>query len=383
MRVVDLYCGLGGFSAGAVEAGASVVLGVDQVRDTTARIRTREPDESVPSQDPIPLKRWSANVGIEARATLATLGPNGDNVELPPAADDLHVHASTPCTELSSAKISATPQDVESGLAMLRWAIELVLQRGDRSWSLEQVSTPKTRALLADFQSRLPDKVAYATLDAADFGSCQTRSRLIAGPPLLIQRLQEMPASARLSVRAAFASQGMAVPAPYYKNQTRSRDGTPCMRSVEQQSHTVCSGHGLTWCDTDGRTVKVMSARDSAILMGFPMHWTLPPGSRTGQKAVGNALCVPMARAICEAAISIHTGQPMPVPESSQAEQSVPIPPDYLPQHPPPPPDASDIKLRKRLRRIETKLNTIEQLVRALQAPSPSQTPNHAAHPTN
>ena len=32
MRVIDLYCGLGGFSAGAIEAGAEVILGVDNVR---------------------------------------------------------------------------------------------------------------------------------------------------------------------------------------------------------------------------------------------------------------------------------------------------------------------------------------------------------------
>ena len=42
MRIVDLFAGLGGFSAGALEAGAEVVLGVDS--------------------DPVPLKLWSANV---------------------------------------------------------------------------------------------------------------------------------------------------------------------------------------------------------------------------------------------------------------------------------------------------------------------------------
>ena len=80
-----------------------------------------------------------------------------------------------------------------------------------------------------------PEKVAFATLDAADFGSPQTRIRLIAGPPALIKILQEMPSSRRVSVREAFASSGLDVPAPYLKNQTRGRDGEPCRRSVEEQ----------------------------------------------------------------------------------------------------------------------------------------------------
>jgi len=47
------------------------------------------------------------------------------------------------------------------------------------------------------------------------------------------------------------------------KNQTRSKDGAPTMRSIEPQSFTVCGGHGLNWCGVDGQTVKVMTARDS------------------------------------------------------------------------------------------------------------------------
>ena len=50
MKVVDLFSGLGGFSAGAIAAGAEVILGVDH--------------------DPVPLKLWSANVMAAVRKTL-------------------------------------------------------------------------------------------------------------------------------------------------------------------------------------------------------------------------------------------------------------------------------------------------------------------------
>ena len=71
MRVCDLFAGLGGFTCGALEAGASVVLAVDS--------------------DPIPLKLLGTNAP-QTTTVVATLGK--DEVDLPPAAPDLHVHLS-------------------------------------------------------------------------------------------------------------------------------------------------------------------------------------------------------------------------------------------------------------------------------------------------
>ena len=337
MKVVDLFSGLGGFSAGAIAAGAEVILGVDH--------------------DPVPLKLWSANVS-GGRAVLSSLGSSGDAVSLPPPSPHLHVHASTPCTDLSPARgRSATPADVASGVCMLRWALDLVLERGDYSWSLENVSTPKTREVLADYAARFPEKVAFATLDAADFGSPQTRIRLIVGPRALVKLLQEMPSSRRVSVREAFASHGLEVPAAYLKNQTRGRDGEPCRRSVEEQSFTICASHALTWANRDGQTVKTMSARDSAVLMGFDAAWRLPKGSRAAQKAVGNAMCVPMSRAIVQAAICLKTGQPLPL---APAPVQMPAP---LSTTAPVYSGGEYNKIKKRLGTIETLLRELHESV--------------------
>ena len=49
-----------------------------------------------------------------------------------------------------------------------------------------------------------------------------------------------------------------------------------------------------------------MTSAESAILMGFPSKWRLPHGSRVSQRAVGNALCVEMSKAIVEAAMNVH-----------------------------------------------------------------------------
>ena len=238
--------------------------------------------------DPVPLKLLGANAP-QTTTVVATLGE--DEVDLPPPAPDLHIHLSTPCTELSIARNKGrTPESINNGLDMIRWAVELVLERGDSSWSLENVATKATRALLSELQAAHPERVAFALFDSADFGAPQSRVRLIAGPKKLIRMLQGIPSARRVSVRDAFAEHTLAPSALFVKNQTRGCDGTPTVRTVETQSFTVCASHGLTWCDADGKSVKVMTARDSAILMGFPLSWQLPKGSRVSQQAVGNAI---------------------------------------------------------------------------------------------
>ena len=286
MRVVDLFAGLGGMTCGAIEAGAEVVLAVDS--------------------DPTPLKVLGANAP-QTTIIVATLGEGRDEVSLPPAAPDLHVHLSTPCTEISVAR-RGTSADTTGGLQMIRWAVSFALDRNEHSWSLENVPTKATRALMAELVAANPKRVAFGVFDSADFGAPQSRRRLIAGPPKVIRMLHGIPYARRVSVRDAFNRAGKELPAAYCKNQTRSQNGRPTMRGVETQSFTVCAGHALTWCDADGKTVSVMTARDSAILMGFPLTYTLPKGSRAAQRAVGNAMCVALSKAIVLAAIAVQKG---------------------------------------------------------------------------
>ena len=290
MRVVDLFSGLGGMTCGALEAGAEVVLAVDS--------------------DPVPLKILGANAP-HTTTVVATLGEGFDEAPLPPAAPDLHVHLSTPCTELSAAR-RCTNADTAGGLAMIRWAVHYVLGRNDCSWSLENVPTKATRALMAELVAAHPERVAYGVFDSANFGAPQHRLRLIAGPPKLIRMLQGIPCARRVSVRDAFSRAGEELPAGYCKNQTRSQSGGPTMRPVETQSFTVCAGHALTWCDARGGTVRVMTARDSATLMGFPSTWALPKGSRAAQRAVGNAMCVALSKAIVLAAVAVQKEASVP-----------------------------------------------------------------------
>lgn len=352
MRVVDLFAGaysrlepvvvvpitkvhfctgLGGFTCGAIEAGAEVILVVDS--------------------DPSPLRVLAANAP-SATAVVATLGEGRDEVQLPPPASDLHVHFSTPCTELSVARRGDDKANIEGGLSMIKWAVQLVLERGDHSWSLEQVPTKATRSLITELATAHPEQIAYGVFDSADFGAPQTRLRLIAGPPRLIRMLQAIPCARHVSIRDAFEKVGAEVPAPRCKNQTRSQaGGEPTMRNVETQSFTVCAGHALTWCDTVGKTVRVMTARESAYLMGFPSTWTLPHGSRAAQRAVGNAMCVSLSSAIMRSAIAVQTGNVSVLNEVNTE-----------PKHSPAPTEKS-VPTRQQYRRLRRRIDNLEKLV--------------------
>ena len=324
MEVVDAFCGAGGFSAGAMVARCRVTMGIDS--------------------DPVPLKLWAANTG--GRAVCATIGR--DAVEWPEARPGLHVHLSPACTHLSKARAgSASQGDVEGALRMVRWCLELVVDKGYSSWSLENVSTPAVVRLVDEVASRHPSAVAYTTVDAADYGSASSRLRLIASTPATIRRLKEQP-TRRVSVADAFAAAGLPLPAEHLRSNTTNRDGSPCVRSVQQPAFCVTASHPLTWCDPGGATVRCLTVAESACLMGFPPGWKLPLGSRNGLRAVGNAVPVPLSAAIMHAAL----GETPVADGLAEADALAPSPERRTRK-----------RARRALRRLEKRVATLERLV--------------------
>ena len=222
MRLVDVFCGAGGFSCGAIAAGAEVVLGIDH--------------------DEVALKCFAANC-TAARAVCA----DALTVEFPDAAPDLHVHFSPPCTALSKARAGgASAKERAQGLATVRWSVELALDKGYVSWSVENVSSPGLKAMLADLVRRHPTRVAFVVLNAADYGVPSDRVRIVVSTPAVCRALKELPVH-RVSVAEAFANAGLALPMStdmcYVKSNTIGRDGGPCVRSVAVPSFCVTASH--------------------------------------------------------------------------------------------------------------------------------------------
>ena len=115
----------------------------------------------------------------------------------------------------------------------------------------------------------------------------------------------------RVSMQEAFKRAGVELPARYIKSNTSNRDGTACVRSVQQQAFCVIASHPHVWCERDGNTIRCLKASECAVLMGFPTTWQIPKGSRKGIRAVGNAVPPPLAKAVMRAAMN-HDQTPNP-----------------------------------------------------------------------
>jgi DNA (cytosine-5)-methyltransferase 1 len=161
LRVIDLFCGPGGFSTGFELAGFDVVAALDYDRDA--------------------VKTFTANHRIAA--TLQDL-KDFDYFQLPDA--DIII-GGPPCTQFSSAKSNKT-RNVLDGLALVQSFLRCVYIKKPKYWIMENVPTiqkylPKNIPLRSigideDGDFEIPTK---AELIAADYGVPQKRKRYLIG----------------------------------------------------------------------------------------------------------------------------------------------------------------------------------------------------------
>ena len=282
-EVVDLFCGIGGLSSGFLREGGRVACAVDE-------------DGGV-------LGLLGSNAGLGRDALRCVQLKAGDDwsqtAQLPPPRDGLHIHASSPCQSLSIAKSGG---DEQAGIALFRAALELPLARGDQTWTVEQVPHRKVVALVEAFAAAFPTRVAFAVLDAADFGCPSARRRLIAGDPGTMRAMLEHPAR-RTSIRDALRASGLAAPeGAVAVGVSRGQEKSSKRRRLSDVAPCVTASHPHTWYDAQGGSLGCLSAEHSAALMGFDVAWALPKNRRAAQRAVGNAIPVPLAAAMARAA---------------------------------------------------------------------------------
>ena len=284
--VWDAYCGLGGFSAGALAALAeheATFVGVDN--------------------DKTPLATWKRNVApfvLETRAMCKTIG--SDAIDWPDEDGRLIIHWSPCCQPFSKARATTAPTSaVDGGLDQIGMILDLVIEKGYRRWSIEEVAHPKIVALVKSFQDSHPQQVAFDILDAVAYGCPSERRRIIVSSPAILKDLKGRTTIDYVSPKSALTNAGIVPASNFYRNGNVSCEP----RSIARPCFTVTASHPLVWCNRDRSLVRCMTAAESAVLVGLPSKWELPNGSGAAQRATGNVVSPNLAEAIVRCALAL------------------------------------------------------------------------------
>ena len=296
LRVYDLFCGGGGFSCGAALAGCRVVFACDADETALLQHEVNHPEA----------EHW--------RCTLPR-----DDLPLPPptATEPWHLHGSPPCQMLSKAR-TVVPED-DAGAAvrgaaegLVEWYLALALRSGATSWSMEQVPTKRLLAIVERARVAHPTRLAYGVFDLSLLGVPQTRTRLVAGSPALIERLHaRCSARNRRSIRDAIPrTRGTHLRAGKNWVRRRTRGGTfahdpagyyDYARSVDGLAPTLlCNGDlRWTWLEPDGRTGRAhITMAEFAALQTFPASYRFPRRVQSARRLIGNAVPPALAKAL-------------------------------------------------------------------------------------
>jgi site-specific DNA-cytosine methylase len=159
IAVIDLYAGLGGFTQGAIEAGAEVILSIDFWDEAIKVHKVNHP--SIPC--------WQMKLGSPTDYKIIN-----QVIEKYRKTHHIHIHGSPPCQALSN----ASRRDAGEGMPLIIHYLELIELLKPDSWSMENV---------VPMRKRLPEGTPSVVLNSADFGVPQTRRRCIAGEGWIAQ----------------------------------------------------------------------------------------------------------------------------------------------------------------------------------------------------
>lgn len=151
--VIDLFCGCGGFSEGAKQAGANVILAIDNWGGALDVHRRNHPGT----------EHWKIELGGDINDIVGKISELVK--EKVPPGGRIHIHASPPCQNLSTVN---THRDPSKGLVMLDWTLSLINTLGPSTWSLENVSHPTLRSY--------PNAHVF---NMEEYGVPQTRRRIV------------------------------------------------------------------------------------------------------------------------------------------------------------------------------------------------------------
>lgn len=279
-RVIDLFCGLGGFSQGAVDAGHTVVLAVDNWKEGLSAHRRNHPTAA----------HARLKLGYDTQDELEQLIRKAV-----PEGSEWHLHGSPPCQKVSKMRAISHGMAVDAGMELVCWYLQLVVKLKPTTWSFEQVNVGELRGLMQFAKLLWPDTVDYDVVHMDQYGVPQSRKRMIAASPPLMHRLrtdESLRAPAPLVTdiitpppNAVYmrSSVGMT---PTAERQERHGD----VRPVASLCWTCTATHPHAWLTGDRKHIREFTNAESLVLQTFPKKTKLPERRVDGNRAIGNAM---------------------------------------------------------------------------------------------
>lgn len=294
---VDLFSGIGGASEGAKAAGMTPVLAMDW------------------DQEALDIHEHNNETCVHVCATFPM------DVEAIPFPTDrpFLVHASPPCTRLSTMQMEINPEKKRQAVELVEWYLQTALRVSPNWWSMEQVDHFMIRDVLTRLRRSHPKHVDFVSIDLAELGVPQHRQRILAGPPHLVDKLRAyrskeryVPASkalaATLPPEAAFLRNSItnrrvcARPKPTAFSAASLRKPEPTglerakpsasSRSIDKVAFVVVTTCALRICDARFKTLRIVSPKEMAALQGFPRGFKFPHSTtkKRMRRGLGNAI---------------------------------------------------------------------------------------------
>jgi len=322
LTVIDLFCGVGGFSLGFKQAGFTVSLAVDNWKQVLDSHRANHPGTKHLLQDireikPKDLEKYKAKIII----------------------------GSPPCQQFS---VANNNPDVKKGLELTNHFLDLIESLNPDYWIMENV--PGVTKYVRGRIFKLGGMVHF--LNAADYGTAQIRKRVFCGRfpfpiPTHAKRPQRtLTGYLKKWLTVADVLEDVQLPEdenlePTEKSLERAlailrKDKVPYSTAIvegHKPSHTIIAHIGLDFAtgglidtcffDRDGKNfysnrrpaptlttktlnlhvlkerIRRLSSVEAKILMGFPRDYIiLGSAMSTKFRQIGNAVCPPVSRTI-------------------------------------------------------------------------------------
>ena len=179
--IYDAYCGLGGFTSGALQAFEAA--GIENVKVVGVDC----------DKTPLCLFKQNASAaGMPVKTICKTIGT--DEVAWPEENGRLIIHWSPSCQPFSKARAAspADPRVISAGINQIRMILDLILTNRYKRWTIEEVSHPQITNMVKEYSLLHPKRIAFDVIDAVGYGCASERRRLIVTSPAILKDLKTL-----------------------------------------------------------------------------------------------------------------------------------------------------------------------------------------------